>query len=145
MDRASTIGNEPEQPTNYYLQVRVAPTLIRPSRIYRHHRHSLSSQTDSRLLSKRRQRDERVHGKDACYSPSVQGDIVRVLVPAEGFASERQLSDCLSQAGAAYDGFIIDSFSERDYLDSGDDGSWDSIEGYYAERKRLHLNIAVSL
>jgi hypothetical protein len=51
----------------------------------------------------------------------------------------------LSQAGAAYDGFIIDSFSARDYLDSGDDRSWDSIEGYYADRKRLHSNIAVSL
>jgi hypothetical protein len=72
-------------------------------------------------------------------SPSyTDGEIVRILIPSEGFASEKQLAECLSQAGetttinaeeAGGDPFYDNHNSYTTTLN--DDESWDSMDEYY--------------
>jgi hypothetical protein len=119
--------------SDQYLQVRVAPTpTFRPSRIYRHHHSHQSSEG----LSNRRRREIKAFNR---RNDTTKGEIVRVLIPNGGFASEKQLSDCLSHACAAEDARYSCS---RDCVDAGEDASWDSTQEFYDGGRS---DVAVSL
>lgn len=116
--------NQPEQPIVQYLKVRVAAPSYRPTKIFRRHRHAQQSHKDSRQMHKRREQP------NAFDAPSAQRDIVRVLIPTEGFVSEQQLSECLSQACNA-----DNDRRQTSMHNYSDDRSWDSTEEYFEERK----------
>ncbi|KAL3766581.1 hypothetical protein ACHAWO_008255 [Cyclotella atomus] len=117
---------EREKPIVQYLQVRVIPA-YGLTKVYRSHQKSQPSHLDSRQLHRRK------HQSTVFNAQSSRGDIVRVLIPSEGFSSERQLSECLIQACNADDGT-----NNLSIQNDADDGSWDTEE-YFEDRK---LNVA---
>ena len=131
-----------------YLQVRVPPStqpfnMLRPFHIHRRKRSSSpasTAQPPPHTLNKRRESNNPTGSRRSTtknnnalskQQPSyTDGEIVRILIPPNGFASERQLAECLSQAGEMTtddDRGSVDYFN--DYKD--DDASWDSIDEYY--------------
>ena len=114
--------NGPEQTDIQYLKLRVATLNYPPS-------------TDSQQLNKSKQQ---LSKNKIFHAPLIKQDIVRILIPSDGFASEKQLSDCLNHVCSAGDERNVDSLF--DY--TRDNGPWDSIEDFNRERRRS--NIAVS-
>ena len=113
-------ARQSEQP-NQYLQVRVSTPHYHASKIYRRHHHS---QSDQRRLHGRKQQTAR-----PARLSIEKGEIVRVLIPPTGFASERQLSDCLNHACNS------DNDRNNNTIQSyADDASWDSTEEYFDSR-----------
>jgi hypothetical protein len=114
-----------------YLQVRVVKAIYRPSKIYRRHHYSQPSHDTMQLHSRNKT-------NESDTSTICKQEIVRVLIPPEGFASERQLSECLNHACNDYD-----DRNQSSVRNLGDDASWDSTEEYFEDRGRA--NVAVSL
>lgn len=116
-------ARQSEQPIQY-LQVRVSTPHYHASKTYRGHHHS---QSDPRRSSGRKPQSTVRSNR-----PSMdKGEIVRVLIPPTGFASERQLSDCLNHA--------CNSDNDRNNYTTqtyADDASWDSTEEYFDVRGR---------
>ena len=112
-----------------YLQVRATTSSYHPSKIYRRHHHSQQS-NDSKRLHKRKQSSS----MNTALSQSVKGEVIRVLIPANGFASEKQLSDCLNHACNA-DGIGMNSSIQN----FPDDASWDSTEEFYEDKRRNNV------
>ena len=135
-----------------YLQVRVPPptralNFRRPFHIHRRKRYSAPNDPATKQqprLNDRIDNDNQTGGKQIATNsrytskrpPSFaayDGDIVRILIPPNGgFASERQLAECLSQAGETNNdhhgtrGIDFDEYNNYD-----DDASWDSMDEYY--------------
>ena len=132
----------------HYLHVRVQPptqsfNMLRPFHVHRRKRsfspanaapsapppsHALSKRSGSNInTGNRRGTSNNVPRKQ---QPSyTDGEIVRILIPPNGFASERQLAECLSQAGG------MNTEDDRGSVDFdggyNDDASWDSMDEYY--------------
>jgi len=84
-----------------------------------------SGTTNNNVISKQQQQPP---------SSYTDGEIVRILIPPNGFASERQLAECLSQAGGEVTTTTEDNRGGgvADFVDEyNDDASWDSMDEYY--------------
>ncbi|KAK1745255.1 hypothetical protein QTG54_004546 [Skeletonema marinoi] len=142
-------NNDDDDVDIQYLQVRVPPStqpfnMLRPFHIHRRKRSSSPARTappPPHTLNKRRESNNNPTGSRRSTTnnnalskqqqPSyTDGEIVRILIPPNGFASERQLAECLSQAGEMT---TTDDRGGVDYFDDykDDDASWDSIDEYY--------------
>lgn len=128
-----------------YLQVRVPPpatqsyAMLRPFHIHRRKRSSSPPRAASVPLNERNKRRESDSNTGSRKSTSnramskqqqayTDGEIVRILIPPNGFASERQLAECLSQAGEMT---AEDDRGGANLDEYRDDLSWDSIDEYY--------------
>ena len=149
-------------------------SLLRPFHIHRRKNyfarssapaHNQSSSSSSSTLSKRRGGDNNNSGNSRKSMPNntsiskqqqqqqqrpsyADGEIVRILIPPNGFTSERQLADCLSQAAGEVitttenDGSGGGGGGGRvDFDEYNDDASWDSMDEYYDSNysSKLHL------
>jgi len=72
-------------------------------------------------------------------STYTDGEIVRILLPPNGFASERHLAECLRQAGETTTATTTTSFVttndtvQHHHDDYDDNASWDSMDEYYCD------------
>lgn len=129
-----------------YLQVRVPPpkqmlfNMLRPFHIHRRKRSSSPTSGAPPRPNAPMQRREsnnsntgsRKNASNNALSKQQQaytdGEIVRILIPPNGFASERQLAECLSQAGEMT---TENGRGGADFDEYRDDVSWDSMDEYY--------------
>jgi len=138
-----------------YLQVRVPPpsqSQFLPSRIHRRHHHRSPPSNNTPNTMHNRNRPQRKGKGSSPSSPRNEGEIVRVLIPRNGFASERQLAECLSQAGAAEFG-RQDEYHNRWDDDFGDDYSMDEyfddgrekvlVAGMFRESDRVFVPLSI--
>lgn len=128
--------NQPSPP-NEFLQVRVPLQSPQPYRVRRRHHQQYHQPTPNGSIAPLSNNiKQRPPSKSSKLSQSTEGEIVRVLIPTGGFCSERQLSECLSQASA------VDFQGRNTTYD--DDASWDSTDEYYDDRLQSSINVAVS-
>ncbi|KAL9180147.1 hypothetical protein ACHAXT_008117 [Thalassiosira profunda] len=128
-----------------YLNVRVPPSeaALRPSRVHRRHHRRPPPMPGQRPMNNGRSSRKQV-------PPSHHdGEIVRVLIPANGFASEQQLSECLSQAGAAdfagdrgsrWESDFDDDYSMDEYFDERGESH---VAGMFRESDRVFVPLSV--
>jgi hypothetical protein len=96
-------------------------------------RRGLSSNSNTNN-SNNNKRTNTKHQQQQQAPPSyTDGEIVRILIPTNGFASERQLAECLSQAGetTTINDEDHNSFTTTTATTLNDDESWDSMDEYY--------------
>mmetsp|Transcript_2981 Transcript_2981/g.5296 ORF Transcript_2981/g.5296 Transcript_2981/m.5296 type:complete len:481 (-) Transcript_2981:123-1565(-) len=143
-------------PPMQYLHVRTPPpfqSLLRPSRIRRrhhhqHHRPPNNNHAPNAIQSRSRKGSR---GQRQYHPSNNEGEIVRVLIPPNGFASERQLAECMSQAGAAdvplHDaGRWNEDFGDDDDYSMGDFfGDRDSVHvaGMFTEKDRVFIPLSI--
>ena len=109
-----------------YLHVRVPRKhTCLPSRIHRRKQPGVIA--DSATRSDPRHHAKRPPKRLGNDYTSSEGEIVRVLIPPNGFNSEGQLSNCLNQASATDDVRVDDGLMEGN-------SSFDSIDEYYENR-----------
>eukprot|EP00581_Thalassiosira_minuscula_P005559 CAMPEP_0183736884 /NCGR_PEP_ID=MMETSP0737-20130205/50498_1 /TAXON_ID=385413 /ORGANISM="Thalassiosira miniscula, Strain CCMP1093" /LENGTH=501 /DNA_ID=CAMNT_0025971013 /DNA_START=39 /DNA_END=1544 /DNA_ORIENTATION=+ len=126
----------PPPPPVQYLRVRVPPpsqSTRWPSRIHRrHHRQSSNNNGPNHDPRYNRSRIKGRHHPSPSSRNNAEGEIVRLLIPPNGFASEQQLAECLSQAGASDFSSQDDPLSGR-FGDLGDDEY--SMDEYFDDRR----------
>mmetsp|Transcript_40099 Transcript_40099/g.85372 ORF Transcript_40099/g.85372 Transcript_40099/m.85372 type:complete len:459 (+) Transcript_40099:134-1510(+) len=140
-------------PPVQYLHVRVPPSqsIMLPSRVHRRHHHRPPSNHAPNALPNRSRTTKGIVGRSSrqYYPPSEEGEIVRVLIPPNGFASERQLANCLSQAGAAdvpmYEpGRWNDDYEDDDFsMDEFFDRETVHVAGMFTERDRVFVPLSI--
>ena len=130
------------QPNNMqYLQVRIYTNqLLEPTRIHRrHHRQQQPANPNT-------QHQKRFGRSSAKARPTTnqqhEGEIVKVLIPTQGFESEKQLADCLNQASGSSN--VSSTVNNRGWQSSYDNDLDDySLDEYYEDRREM--NVAVSI
>ena len=89
------------QPNNIqYLQVRIYTNQLEPSRIHRRH-HPNRQQLPVNPNMQHQKRFGRSKPRPTQQQQYHEGEIVKVLIPTQGFDSEKQLADCLNQASGS--------------------------------------------
>ncbi|KAL7454178.1 hypothetical protein ACHAWC_005809 [Mediolabrus comicus] len=74
------------------------------------------------------------------------GEIVRILIPSEGFASEKQLAECLSQADdESWDSMdeYYDYMQQRDYSSNRNQHQRGVVAGMFRESDRVFIPLSV--
>ena len=140
-----------EHPTTQqmqYLQVRI-PTFqstVQPSRIHRRRHHRQPPQPtnsnnkhgppNSQLHTRTKTKGSKHSSSSSNHTIEELGEIVKVLIPTNGFQSEKQLADCLSQASAANSssagsGGYTDRWNDDRWIEYHDDDDDYSLDEYY--------------
>jgi len=133
------------QPNNIqYLQVvRIYTNQLEPSRIHRRHHRQHQPVNPNMQQQKRFGRSSTKQSRPTQQQQYHEGEIVKVLIPQQGFDSEKQLADCLNQASGSSSSNSIDNnrgLWQSSYNNELDDYSLDE---YYEDRREM--NVAVSI
>ena len=130
------------QPNNMqYLQVRIYTNqLLEPTRIHRRH-HRQQQPVNPNMQQKRFGRSSTKQPRPTQQQQYHEGEIVKVLIPQQGFDSEKQLADCLNQASGSSSSNFIDN--NRGLWQSSYDNELDdySLDEYYEDRSK-DVNVA---